>query len=59
MKAFFKVLAHAAVGGFAAGFMATGVGASPKASMYAGGMSALTSVVSLFAAPPANAAKTN
>ena len=53
MKAFFKTLAHAAVGGFAAGIAGFGGGAHIKAVLLAGAGSAITSVFSLLSKNPA------
>lgn len=53
MKAFWITIAHAALGGFASGFLAHVGGAHGLAvPLSAAGGSALTSVLSLFATPP-------
>ena len=54
MKTFFLTLAHAAIGGFASGFLAHmgGAGGFSKISAMAGAGSAITSVLSLFAQSP-------
>lgn len=53
MKSFLKLLAHAALGGFAAG-LATYAGGpiTVKTALYPGLASAVTSVLSLFATNP-------
>jgi hypothetical protein len=53
MGAFFKALLHAAIGGAAAGVAVAGAGASLKQTGLAAAASAVTSVLSLFAKPPA------
>lgn len=54
MKTFFLTLAHAAIGGFASGFLAHagGAGGFNKVTAYAGIGSAITSVLSLFTQSP-------
>lgn len=56
MKTFFLTLAHAAIGGFASGYLAHlgGAGGFSKVSAYAGAGSAITSVLSLFTQSPVN-----
>lgn len=54
MRNFFVTLLHAAVGGFASGYLAHlgGAGGFSKITAMAGAGSAITSVLSLFAEPP-------
>lgn len=53
MRTFFLALAHAAIGGFASGYLAHAAGgANSHAVLAAAGGSALTSVLSLFCTSP-------
>lgn len=57
MKAFFLTLAHAAVGGFASGYLAHAAGGVNSHAIWAAaGGSAVTSVLSLFCQSPAKSA---